>query len=592
MSSSKRTAFGTGSKSTGSSTAASSKKIPTVSQYFANPNVRETFESVLVAIILALLFKAFEAEAFIIPTGSMAPTLQGSHKDLNCPKCNYLFRGSASSENADNTRGRTTITAVECPMCRYEVPIDPKDSNHETMAGDRILVNKFAYDLNEPQRWSVIVFRNPENPKQNYIKRLVGKPNEFLRLERGDVFLADRTKLSDPDEVPTQLSNWEIARKPHHKLKAMLQLVHDSGYVATELQKAGWPSRWQQWQNSEEQRSWSHAYQGTAAEYSLKPSSELAMLRYRHLVPTSRDWTLIEEGKVPERITKSRGELITDYYEYNRSRPEAGSSAEYWVGDLAVDATVQVESDAGELRFELTEGGVHFWCDIDVATGTATLSASDVNQVRFEANATESAKLTAKTSVKGKGTYQVRFANVDDQLYLWVNDRPVEFSGPTTYQRMTLPIPTWNASDPFDAEPLGIGGRNLQVKVNRVRVLRDVYYTPRHDVGIDWNTLKLPPESWSSKAFVSMFAGLSGGVKIPDGSGQDRFVFSNMFALDENQFFPMGDNSPHSLDARYWPNGNFVSRDHLIGEATFLYWPHYWSNPIPHPNFRRMGFIH
>ena len=39
--------------------------------------VRETIESIIIAIVLALMFRAYEAEAFIIPTGSMAPSLQG-----------------------------------------------------------------------------------------------------------------------------------------------------------------------------------------------------------------------------------------------------------------------------------------------------------------------------------------------------------------------------------------------------------------------------------------------------------------------------------------------------------------------------------
>ncbi|MDB4370952.1 S26 family signal peptidase, partial [Mariniblastus sp.] len=46
--------------------------------------VRETIESIIVAIVLALMFRAYEAEAFIIPTGSMAPSLQGQHMDLEC----------------------------------------------------------------------------------------------------------------------------------------------------------------------------------------------------------------------------------------------------------------------------------------------------------------------------------------------------------------------------------------------------------------------------------------------------------------------------------------------------------------------------
>ena len=59
---------------------------------------RETVESVVIAFILAFMFRTFEAEAFVIPTGSMAPTLQGRHKDIVCPQCGYEFRTGASEE--------------------------------------------------------------------------------------------------------------------------------------------------------------------------------------------------------------------------------------------------------------------------------------------------------------------------------------------------------------------------------------------------------------------------------------------------------------------------------------------------------------
>ena len=48
---------------------------------------RETIESIVVAIILAFLFRGFVAEAFVIPTGSMAQTLRGRHMDIVCPEC-------------------------------------------------------------------------------------------------------------------------------------------------------------------------------------------------------------------------------------------------------------------------------------------------------------------------------------------------------------------------------------------------------------------------------------------------------------------------------------------------------------------------
>ena len=69
-----------------------------IGDWFRDAGVRETVESVIVAVMLALLFKAFEAEAFVIPTGSMAPTLQGQHKDVVCPKCGLRYRVNASVE--------------------------------------------------------------------------------------------------------------------------------------------------------------------------------------------------------------------------------------------------------------------------------------------------------------------------------------------------------------------------------------------------------------------------------------------------------------------------------------------------------------
>src|SRR5919106_7630 len=67
--------------------------------------VRETVESIVIAFVLAFLFRTFEAEAFVIPTGSMAPTLMGRHKDVDCPKCGYRYQVSASEEESDDPRG-------------------------------------------------------------------------------------------------------------------------------------------------------------------------------------------------------------------------------------------------------------------------------------------------------------------------------------------------------------------------------------------------------------------------------------------------------------------------------------------------------
>src|SRR5436190_18305107 len=66
-------------------------------------NVKETIESILVAFILAFVFRAFVVEAFVIPTGSMATTLLGAHMRFRCQECGWRFdvNFSARSERGD-----------------------------------------------------------------------------------------------------------------------------------------------------------------------------------------------------------------------------------------------------------------------------------------------------------------------------------------------------------------------------------------------------------------------------------------------------------------------------------------------------------
>ena len=62
-------------------------------------NVRETIETIVFVVVLVLMLKTFLAEAFVIPTGSMATTLYGYHKDITCEKCGYEFRQRQSSRS-------------------------------------------------------------------------------------------------------------------------------------------------------------------------------------------------------------------------------------------------------------------------------------------------------------------------------------------------------------------------------------------------------------------------------------------------------------------------------------------------------------
>lgn len=571
-----------------------------VSRWLRSSEVRESFESILIAILLALLFRYFEAEAFVIPTGSMAPDLQGDHLDVVCPECNYNYLSGASPGND----GRPAkVVSTGCPMCGFELELQPAQfREHRAYSGDRILVNKFAYDFAPPERWDVIVFKYPFDGKKNFIKRLIGLPGECLLIEHGDI----HTYKCDSESFGDQ----KIARKPPSKLDAMLMIVDDTDYFPEHLETAGWPSLWSQWDKSGDEAQWKRSFDNGKQSFALSNTAETNWLRYRHIKPRSTDWKEFASasGSKLSRLSKGipAGELITDYYAYNDStnylvqRNQGGGMDQmqkyktengmHWVGDLGVCATIQTPSNSGTVLLQTVEGGVAFTCSIDIATGKATISASGEDIIKFEQLP------TADTGIRGPGNWKIQFANADDKLFLWVDGKNIEIAG-AEYSRSGDVVPVYRNDGPSDAEPIGIGGSSVELNVTRLQVLRDLYYTSKNNstekdstsrpqieyVGFqDAKTIESVlrnPESWDTQLARELFA------------SRDRNE-NYVFHLAEHQLLPMGDNSPQSSDARIWDGDRFVDDSYLLGKALFIYWPHAKSKPIPFwPNFGRMRLI-
>ena len=106
--------------------------------------IREWAESIIIALLLALFIRTFFVQAFKIPSGSMRPTL---------------------------------------------------------IEGDRLMVNKLRYGaqipftkvrlpgFTHPHRGDIIVFRYPEDPKRDFIKRLIGLPGDMVKIEEGTIYI-------------------------------------------------------------------------------------------------------------------------------------------------------------------------------------------------------------------------------------------------------------------------------------------------------------------------------------------------------------------------------------------------------------------
>lgn len=596
---------------------------------------RETVESIAMAVILALLFRGFVAEAFVIPTGSMAPTLQGRHKDVKCPKCFTWYQTTASSEREQTGAPKNDyVTTTTCPICRYTQRLDLFDKpNDHSFHGDRIIVGKFCYDLGEPERWDVIVFKFPGDAVQNYIKRLIGLPNETIRVTGGNIY----AKAKDAKD-------FEICRKPPHKLDALLQLVDDTNFIPQELIDFGWPSRWQEALPAGAKPAW-QAENGGRSFVTDGAADRDAWLLYRHLAPGFNDWVSIEQQKqLPADVPTRPGQLITDFYAYNAFHsvtaakldkkgrpygylfpaindseqydpslpgpgepPQPESLGQHWVDDLAVECVADVTSSQGEILLMLVRGGRKYLCRVNVADGQATLSMTDTDGEPMgfdDAEETFAASRTAATRVRGPGSYRLRLSNCDHELLLWVNGSVVKFDGPTTFPSEELLVPVHTAEDPGDLAPARVGSHGAAVKLTGLRVYRDKYY-------ISTNS-QFENNDYINPIYAPGIDAYGEGNVIPVLMGRpDLWSTSNLFdaanrrevtfVLGPDQFLPMGDNSPQSFDGRFWRTENdgrfdgdhhYVERDLLIGKALLIYWPHTWNRPIPFtPNFRKMGPI-
>lgn len=110
--------------------------IPTEKKHSFRDEVWETFRFLLIALAIVVPIRLFVAQPFIVSGLSMDPTF--------------------------------------------------KDKQY-------LIVDELTYHLSEPVRGDVVVFKYPKNPKQYFIKRLIGLPGETVLVDsKGNVFIKDK----------------------------------------------------------------------------------------------------------------------------------------------------------------------------------------------------------------------------------------------------------------------------------------------------------------------------------------------------------------------------------------------------------------
>jgi len=106
--------------------------------------LREWTESIIIAVILALIIRTFVVQAFKIPSGSMIPTF----------------------EIGDRIFVSKLVYGAKVPFTNFRLP-----------------------GIREPKRGDIIVFVSPETPKKDFVKRLIAFGGETVEIKDGSIYI-------------------------------------------------------------------------------------------------------------------------------------------------------------------------------------------------------------------------------------------------------------------------------------------------------------------------------------------------------------------------------------------------------------------
>jgi signal peptidase I len=375
-----------------------------------------------------ILFRVGIAEPFGVPTGSMAPTLIGNHRQAACTRCGCPVRvgmpsgGERAGHYAD----------IPCPNCGQKASLAAAPG----VSGDRVMVDKLVYQFRRPRRWEVAVFRCAADQYKAYVKRILGLPGEEITIVDGEVY-----------------AGGELLRKAIAEVRETQLPVFDLSFAPP----GGWGPRWYVYPPERDARlppgdAPPPAPAGPAVlhdgqlvlDAAASPQAEVR-LEYRHVNLDARD---------------ADGEPVrsgTGYDGGNRS-----TSNIYPVHDFSVRCEVEVvEAGPGAtLAFRLYDGADAVAAEVSVgprADGKASLSHDKQGGLAAAGG----------VALEPGRSYAVEFAFVDRRATFAVDRRvvvpPVDL--PAVKKRGEV------------RRPLQLGARGCRVVVRRLQLFRDIHYT-------------------------------------------------------------------------------------------------------------------
>jgi signal peptidase I len=559
-------------------------------------SIIDTIEAIIIALIIALTFRAVIVEAFVIPTGSMAPTLLGAHFKVICPKCGYEFDVETNLNKQVVMRdGRAVFPnntdplhqelrqnylvandglPVYCPNCRN--PILAADGAEKGFPqflqnrqigdferlplvwannGDRILVLKYLYSVMEPHRWDVIVFKEPQEAKDNFIKRLIGLPGDTIEIVNGDIYVGKKGDL-DPEKR-------FIQRKPEYIQTYLWQLVYDNDfYPIDENKPRSIPSDARR--SDKRDFAWTNPWETdvrTSAGWKRDTNQGLGTTpTYMGNGPSALTFNIRPAYTQEAPYTLNTLGYNNDQYIFETNPEEFAPRS--LVGDLRLETLWRplVPDAAG---ISMTLGRPNNCYRITWNREGLVLDQLAPTKGQFQRIASALVGRAPGAPQQGKA-YTLAFENVDHAVRFYIDGTQYISYEPSwnvvqARDDAAKYPPDWSVEElSRNAETARRANTRISIDIAgpctlaHLKLLRDLYYT---------QVLAKP------------------NILYPKTATEGEPL-----TLQDDEFFALGDNSRRSADGRLWGHvyaplndlslrDGIVPRRYLLGKAFFVYWP-------------------
>lgn len=103
------------------------------------------------------------------------------------------------------------VLFVSINLISARIRVDGASMEPTLLSGEYVIVNRISYRLGTPKRGDIIVFHFPRDPKEEYIKRVIGLPGDDVEVKNGIVYVNGQRLVESYLKVTTNYTNtWKV----------------------------------------------------------------------------------------------------------------------------------------------------------------------------------------------------------------------------------------------------------------------------------------------------------------------------------------------------------------------------------------------